>query len=104
MIKPSARWCALTGLSLLLPANQVWAADDPATAVKTTANAVIQQFGSAEGIRQHASLPLTDTNSQLSTVDGTKTASVQISNPSSSAFLSISITAMATGDLRPVQV
>ena len=104
MIKPSARWCVLIGLSLLLPATLVWAADDPTTAAKAAASAVLQQFGSADGIRQNASLPLTDANSQLSTIDGSKTAAVQISNPSSSAFLSVSIIALATGDLKPVQV
>ena len=104
MIKPSARWCVLIGLNLLLPATLVWSADDPATVAKAAANAVLQQFGSADGIRQNASLPLTDANSQLSTVDGSKTAAVQISNPSSSAFLSVSIVALATGDLKPVQV
>lgn len=104
MIKPSARWCVLIGLSLLPHANFVWAADDPATAAQDAANAVLQQFGSSDGIRQHASLPLTESTSQLSTINGAKSASVQISNPSSAAFLSLSIARLVTGDLKPVQV
>ncbi len=104
MIKPSARWCALIGLSLLPHANFVWAAGDPVTMARDAAKAVLQQFGSSDGIRQHASLPLTDSTSQLSTVDGEKSASVKIKNPSSAAFLSVSIARLGTGDLDPVRI
>ncbi len=104
MIRPSARWCALIGLSLLWPAGSVWAAAQDTAAAQAAASAALQQFGSADAIREHAALPLTSGNSQLSTIDGSKSASVPISNPSSAAFLSVAIVPLATGDLSPVRV
>jgi hypothetical protein len=101
MIKPSVRWCACIAISLL-PAYAL--AADPTTAAQDAAGAVLQQFGSVDGIRENASLPLTSDSAQLSTIDGTDSAAVQISNPSSNAFLSVSIQKAATGDLMPVRV
>lgn len=101
MIKPLGRWCAVIALNFA----PVYAlAADPTTAAQDSANAVMQQFGSGDGIRQNASLPLTSDNSQLFTIDRTDSSSVQISNPSSNAFLTISIQQSATGDLRPIRV
>ena len=104
MIKPSVRWCALIALSLPALSVSVLQADDSTAAAQVSAGAVLQQFGSPDGIRQNASLPLTSYSSQLSTIDGSNSASVQISNPSSNAFLSVTIQPSATGDLMPVHV
>jgi hypothetical protein len=104
MIKPSMRWCALIALSLPALSVSVLQADDSTAAAQASAGAVLQQFGSPDGIRQNASLPLTSDSSQLSTIDGSNSASVQISNPSSNAFLSVTIQPSATGDLMPVHV
>lgn len=101
MIKPYVRWCVCIALSLL-PAQAL--AADPTTAAQDAAGAVMQQFGSADGIRQNASLPLTSDSAQLSTIDGSDSDAVQINNPSSNAFLSVSIQKAATGDLLPVRV
>jgi hypothetical protein len=101
MIKPFGRWCAVIALSFV----PVYAlAADPTTAAQDSATAVMGQFGSGDGIRQNASLPLTSDNSQLFTIDRTDSSSVQISNPSSNGFLTVSIQQSATGDLMPVQV
>ena len=127
MIKPFGRWCAVIVLSalkiiFLLPLyknNYVkeliqicWVnlvpvsalAADPTTAAQDSANAVMQQFGTSDGIRQNASLPLTSDNSQLFSIDQTDSASVQISNPSSNVFLKVSIQQSATGDIMPMKV
>jgi len=101
MIRPFAKWCVCIALSCL--PGQVLAAE-PNAAAQDAAAAVLQQFGSADGIRQHASLPLTSKDTQLSTIDGSQSASARISNPASSAFLTLSIQPSATGDLQPVTV
>lgn len=99
MIKPSARWCAAIALSLL-PGHAL--AADSATAAQESAATVMGRFGSEEGIRQNASLPLTSSNTPLSSMDGSRSGAVQISKPSSRAFLKVSIETAATGDLAPV--
>ena len=101
MIKPSARWYVCIALSLL-PGHVL--AADPITAAHDAAGVVLQQFGSADGIRENASLPLTSDSARLSTIDGSDSAAILISNPSSNAFLSVSIQKAATGDLMPVRV
>lgn len=103
MIKPSARWCVVIALSVLSHARYVLAAD-PASAARDAAGAALKQFGSSEAIRKNASLPLTSGEARLSTIDGSDAAAVQISHPSSSAFLSLAIQRAASGDLTPVRV
>jgi len=99
MTKPFAKWCVCIALSCL--PSQVLAAD-PNAAAQDAAAPVMQQFGSTDGIRQHASLPLTSEDTQLSSIDGSQSASARISNPASSAFLTVFIQPSATGDLQPV--
>ncbi|MFZ5759833.1 MAG: conjugal transfer protein TraN [Thermodesulfobacteriota bacterium] len=103
MIKPSARWCVVIALSVLSQARYVMAAD-PTSAARDAAGAALKQFGSSEAIRRNASLPLTSGETQLSTIDGSDAAAVQISHPSSSAFLTVAVQRAASGDLTPVRV
>ncbi|MEW6521871.1 MAG: hypothetical protein AB1461_20975, partial [Thermodesulfobacteriota bacterium] len=103
MIKPSARWCVVIALSLLSQARDVLAAD-PTSAARDAASAGLKQFGSSEAIHKNASLPLTLGEAQLSTIDGSDAAAVQISHPSSSAFLTVAVQKAASGDLTPVRV
>ncbi|MFZ5771493.1 MAG: hypothetical protein ACOY4W_08680, partial [Thermodesulfobacteriota bacterium] len=103
MIKPSVRWCVVIALSVLSQARYVLAVD-PASAARDAAGAALKQFGSSEAIRRNASLPLTSGETQLSTIDGSDAAAVQISHPSSSAFLSLAAQRAASGDLTPVRV
>ncbi|MBU0908506.1 MAG: conjugal transfer protein TraN, partial [Proteobacteria bacterium] len=60
--------------------------------------------GSSEAIRKNASLPLTSGEARISTIDGSDSAAVQISRPSSSTFLTVSVQRAASGDLTPVRV
>jgi len=101
MTRPFAKWCVCIALSCL--PSQVLAAG-PNAAAQESAAAVLQQFGSADGIRQHATLPLTSEDAQLSTIGGSQSAAARISNPASNAFLTLSIQPSATGDLQPVAV
>lgn len=103
MIRPSARWCAVIALSLLVEARSC-PAQDTDIAARAAAAAVLEQFGSSDSIRRNASLPLTSGDTQLSTIDGTASASAQISTPSSSAFLTLSVLTSGGGDLIPVLV
>jgi hypothetical protein len=103
MIKPFARWCVLIALSVLLQARYCLAGD-PASAARDAAEAALRQFGSSDAIRRNASLPLTSENAPLAAIDGSASASVQISNPSSAAFLTIAAQTAASGDLTPVRV
>lgn len=103
MTRRSARWCAAIALSLVTSAHPVLA--DPATdAARDAAGAVLEQFGSEEAIRQHATLPLTADGTDLATIDGSTSEAAAIGTPASTAFLSLSIAAAATGDLVPVTV
>jgi hypothetical protein len=88
---------------VLSQARYVLAAD-PASAARDAAGAALKQFGSSEAIRRNASLPLTSGEARLSTIDGSDAAAVQISRPSSSAFLTVSSQRAASGDLTPVRV
>ncbi|WP_267926014.1 hypothetical protein [Desulfolithobacter dissulfuricans] len=79
-----------------------WAGNATATA-QNSANAVMNEFGSSEGIRQNATVPLTG-GGQMSSIDGSSQGTVQLVQPSSTAFMTMLIQPGPTGDLTTVQV
>ncbi len=117
MTKLLGRWLADTIASnslILLPASAVWLislalapaaiAAEPQTAASSAAHTVLDNLGSTEGIRSNASQPLTSKEAPLYTMDRTSSGFVQVTNPSSNAFVSIIAQPAATGDLGTVQV
>jgi len=102
-MRPSRRWCFAIALLSLASCPEAGIADESTTAGQTAAGSVLNRFGSTEGIRQNASNPLT-AGGQLQSVDGSSTGSVTLTNPSSTAFLTVLVQPGATGDLTTVQI
>lgn len=105
------KWFGSTALTSLLAllfslglGSSAFAADDPKAAANSVGNAVNKKFGSAAGIRDNASQPLTSKGTKLYTVDGTKSDYAQISRPASKAFVNIVGQPSGTGDLTGVAV
>jgi len=78
--------------------------DDSKAIANTVGNAVNMKFGTATGIRDNASQPLSSSGTKLYTIDNTKSSSVQIRRPSSISFLNIIAQPSGTGDLVGVAV
>jgi len=78
-------------------------ANDPAGAAGSAAGAVMNLFGSSEGIQRNAALPLT-AGGDMYSVDRSARGTVQIINPSSTAFLTILVQPGTTGDLTTVRI
>lgn len=99
---------ALTSLSVLLVSlifeSSVLAAEESKAAANSVGNAVNKKFGSAAGIRDNASHPLTSKGTKLYSIDNTKSDYAQISRPASNAFVNIVAQPSGTGDLTGVAV
>ena len=78
-------------------------AGDPYQAADSSAQQAQGHFGSSGAIQQNAVNPLIG-GGPLSTVDGTKQSTVQISCPASDKFLTVLIAPAATNDLSMVNI
>jgi hypothetical protein len=77
---------------------------DPKQAAQESANQALSKFGSPEGIRENASNPLTSEGTLMTTIGESTSFSARMSCPSSSNFLTVSISPTLTGDLFPVSI
>ena len=90
--------------ALLLVLNTSFCmAGDPYQAADSSAQQALGHFGSSDAIQQNAVNPLIG-GGPLSTVDGTKQSTVQISCPASDKFLTVLISPAATNDLSMVNI
>lgn len=112
MTKRFVRWCeniaaegmALSAILLLLCAGPALAQTDPKQAAEESANAALSKFGSPEGIRENAVSPLTSEGTPMTTIGNETSFDARMSCPSSSNFLTVSISPTLTGDLFPVTI
>ncbi len=112
MKKPSKRWSENIGVEgLALAATLFWlfagpafSQPDPRQAAQDSADQALSKFGSPEGIRENASNPLTSEGTLMTTIGDSASFSARMSCPSSSNFLSLSISPTLTGDLFPVTI
>lgn len=112
MKRQSKRWCkniaaegaALAAILLLLCAGPALSQIDPKQAAQESANQALSKFGSAEGIRENASNPLTSEGTPMTTIGNETSFNARMSCPSSSNFLTVSISPTLTGDLFPVSI
>jgi hypothetical protein len=81
---------------------------DPLQDAKNAANSLggsfLDLYGSKTGMKQNVINPMTNSESPMSTMDGTRQFDAQLSCPSSKEFLTVFIQPSATGDLSTVIV
>ena len=81
---------------------------DPLTNAKNAANSLGSTFqgtyGSQAGIQQNVSNPMTSSNTQMTTLDKSKSFNAQLTCPSSKAFLTVLAPPSGTGDLMNVTI
>src|SRR3989304_7646306 len=78
------------------PASWGIAPEDAASAIYGVTSGNYDSTGSFEN---NVSRPITSSNTPMSTLDGSKSFNAQLTCPSTSSFLEVSVTASATGDL-----
>ena len=100
MTRPSAKWSGSIALALTISLGLPMAAGaGPAeTAGNAAANSALGLYGSTEGIRANAYVPVTSSATPMRTLDGAKTFSGQILCPSTKEFLTIFLTPVSGGD------
>jgi len=111
MIRQSGKWYVNTAVKVLactlgltvLVCVSAYAADSKQAAINL-ADSVLDKYGSREGIRQNISNPLTESDTSMSTIDGTTTFSGQLTCPSSEKFLDVFMLVGTTGDLSKVSI
>src|SRR3989304_229735 len=83
----------------LLSAPVLWGVtpEDAATAIYGT---IEGSYGSESGFEERVSRPVTSGDTLMYTLDGSKSFNAQLTCPSTSKFLEVSITALSTGDLK----
>ncbi len=77
---------------------------DAAQAGSDLGSAVLQKYGTPEGIQSNISAPMTSNATPMQTLDGSKSFSSQLACPSSSRFLEVLIQPSGTGDIETVLV
>jgi len=107
----SQRWSKNIALSLLALACLTNASsagpveDAQARAMAdVSGNQVLGLYGSQEGSNTNISIPMTNTGTQLRSVDGNTSFSANLTSPSSAAFLHVMIQPSGTGDLQQVMI
>lgn len=87
-------------------AGGAWGEDTPLTTASsggTTSGSMVQgRFGDAKALNQNLNAPMTNSSTQMYTLDGSKSFSAALGIPSSNKFLEIIIQPSGTGDLSNV--
>ena len=93
-------------LALVLLAGSAHSAfaQDAVQAGSDLGSAVLQKYGSPEGIQTGISMPMTSSNTPMQTLDRSKSFSAQLACPSSSRFLEVLIQPSGTGDIATLLV
>ncbi|TAK09826.1 MAG: hypothetical protein EPO39_01530, partial [Candidatus Manganitrophaceae bacterium] len=95
---------AFAAILFWLIAYPALAQTDPKQAAEESTNQALSKFGSPEGIRENASNPLTSEGTLMTTIGESASFSARMSCPSSSNFLTVSISPTLTGDFFPVSI
>ena len=80
----------------------VYAVDPATTAGNDSAKSALSLYGTPAGIKTNLGAPLTDKNTPMSTVDGSKTFSTKLGSNATNSFLTLFLQPSATGDIRNV--
>lgn len=93
----------LAFVCMLVACSSAWAIDG-ATQGRDAGNMALGRFGSPEASNSNITVPMTNSGTNLYTLDGSKGFNASLSSPSSSKFLQILIQPAATGDLQKLIV
>lgn len=95
-------WAILVLLLAGLP--HLAAAGDPTVLGQENGQAVLEKYSGTDAFNANISQPITNSNTPLTTIDGTLSGSGQITAPSSYDFLQVAVQPSATSDLSQVLV